>query len=334
MASPTDRGRSVLAVAAALALAAASTPSPAQEVPIQGPMNVLVSIPAQGGACGMSAQVSVPADAPADLRVAGWISDRDGGWFQTAQWTRLAPGVRRLTFSFAREADLVAMPSGARWDPEAQARMTRCGLCFSTADLNRAHVQVDALAIAPIPAAAVDPAARGALVDLACEPTALACGSRWQCLVRPTPFPCNPYDPAEFALDAEITAQDGSRWAIPGFCIAPMRERDRGDHVVLTRDGASAFAVRFRPRRPGRYQVRLIARWRGQPPLVAEATTLEVRGAPAGRLRAHRRQRRALLRHRRGLHLADRHQPALALRPAQQGRAQHHPHPRSRRAGV
>ncbi len=280
MASPTDRARSWLSLAPlAIAAAILGAPAPAQELTVQGPLNAMVAIPAPGGACAVGAAVTVPADAPADLAVAGWASDRDGGWFQSARWIALGPGEHRLSFSFARDADLQAMPGGARWDAEAQARVARCGLCFSTASLNRAHLRVDALTITPVPVIPDGPPL-GALVDLAADATTLACGERWQCTVRPEPFPENPYDPGEFSLDAEILSGDGARWEIPGFCLEPMRERDRGDRLALERDGESAFAVRFRPSRPGRYQVRLLASWRGAPPRTVQLLDLEVHGPP------------------------------------------------------
>nr|MBA3936821.1 hypothetical protein [Planctomycetota bacterium] len=98
--------------------------------------------------------------------------------------------------------------------------------------------------------------------------------------VLPEPFPANPYDPAEFALDAVLTAPDGSEQRVPGFAREPILLRDRGDREDAVPDGPTAFAVRFRARTPGTWQVRLEARWGAGRTVTSRLPDLTVAGAP------------------------------------------------------
>ena len=84
-------------------------------------------------------------------------------------------------------------------------------------------------------------------------------GMRWTVELAAQPFPENPYDARQFALDALITTPEGTALKIPGFYYEPRQSADRGDQESMIRSGPGRFAVRFRPAKPGRYVVRLEA---------------------------------------------------------------------------
>src|SRR5690606_2858244 len=89
---------------------------------------------------------------------------------------------------------------------------------------------------------------------------AVACGERWSASMVPEPFPANPFDPAEFRLDAVISGPDGER-RLAAFFTEDVDLSDRGDTEAATIGGRPRFDLRFRPREPGRYRIRLEAAW-------------------------------------------------------------------------
>jgi hypothetical protein len=97
---------------------------------------------------------------------------------------------------------------------------------------------------------------------------------------RPDPLPDNPFDPLPFTLDALITEPDGTVRRVPGFWSEPMSRSDHGDREEIVRTGPGTFAVRYRPRVPGRHRVRLEATWHNRTPVCSDDLTLEVTGRP------------------------------------------------------
>ncbi len=245
----------------------APAPLHGQELALQAPLTTMVraagAIPT--GDLVIAATVTVPVDAPGDLGVGAFVADRHGQWFQRCGAGVLAPGRHRLRFALDAASSLLSEPDRAAWTASAATRTAQAGLFFWSASGSRAVLAVEGLEVT---AAASGPLANGrvrtVLTDLTMDGFDARAqiargttGERWSLNVMPAPFPTNPYDPAEFALDAVFTAPDGKELRVPGFAHQPLRLSDRGDREDARCDGACRFAVRFRPRLPGRYHVRL-----------------------------------------------------------------------------
>ncbi|MBA2480309.1 MAG: hypothetical protein H0V44_06585 [Planctomycetes bacterium] len=240
--------------------------APAADVVLRAPLTTVVPITGtvSEGDKDIVASVTIPPDAPSDLGVAAWVTDRHGRWYQTARPGTLTPGAHELRFSLA-EGDAVQPQNHAgHWNPAESAKTVRGGILFWSASGSRAGIKVEGLrAIRAIPKESTAPR----LCDLRLDtPRAdggidAATGSRWSLSARPQPFPKNPYDRGEFSLDLVVSTPDGHEQRIPGFFIQPMRGSDRGDREELLPDGAAAFSVRYRPRTPGIHRLRLEGRW-------------------------------------------------------------------------
>jgi hypothetical protein len=275
---------------ACLALLAAVGPcaSPAAErdvpvasevaVPLQAPLTTVVAVrqPLDGHEQVISARVLVPDDAPADLGVGAFVADRHGRWFQRLRPGVLGRGMQTLEFRVGGDDDLLSEPCRLDWSPSTASTAHQGGLFFWSASGSRARLRIFDLGVRP--AAATAPAPRaGALRDLELdrlspggEAAQVAAGTRWTLRLRPEPFPANPFDPDQFALDAVITTPDGGEERVPGFYVQDMGSSDRGDREQLTPEGEGRFAVRYRPRQPGRHHLRLEASWgKGKPLSVA-----------------------------------------------------------------
>lgn len=244
----------------------------AAEVRLQAPLTTLVrcagSVP--GGELEVSATVTVPAGAPADLGIGAFVGDRHGSWFQRLLPEPLAPGRWRLRFRFGPDTPPLAEPDRGQWTAADGALAAQAGLLFWSASAGQVTVTVDDL-LATAAAGVAAPVAGVAAprlrdleldgVDPLTGSARAVTGQRWSLRVRPDPCPANPYDAEQFALDALLTAPDGSELRVPGFARQPMRLYDRGDREEAAPDGPLAYEVRFRPRTPGTYRLRLEARW-------------------------------------------------------------------------
>jgi hypothetical protein len=253
-------------------------------IALAAPLVTRVRIPLTAGATRLHATVVVGDDVPADLGVAAWISDRHGRWYQTAPQGPLAPGVHRLSWPIGADARLQPVGHGARWSAAEAAKAATGGLVLWSARRSPARVVVADLA-----ADGTDPRLGGQprLGDLSpggWDPAIRAClgatGERWEVAVRPLPFPANPFDDGEFALDAVITGPDGAERRIPGFFAQDMERRDRGDKEEVLPVPGGSFRVRFRPSAPGDYRVRLDGRWAGGGTVSVALPALRVGGAP------------------------------------------------------
>ncbi|HYE04709.1 MAG TPA: hypothetical protein VEL07_04230 [Planctomycetota bacterium] len=265
IAVPASRLLQALAIIALLAAATAGIA--AREVELRAPLTTIVRaeapVPDGDGDLVVVADIVVPADAPRDLGVGAFVADQHGRWYQTARPGRIAPG--RATLRLALTAGARGEPHRGAYDAGAQARMASGGLFLWSASPSRALLRIERLVIERTAAAA---AAAHRLEDLRCDgldADGIArgqTGSRWSLTVAASPLPENPYDPERFRLDAVVGEPDGRERRIPGFWHQPMRGVDRGDREQVVPDGAGRYTVRFRPRLPGRHQVRLEATWR------------------------------------------------------------------------
>jgi hypothetical protein len=248
----------------------------AVDVSLQAPLTtkVVCPEPLTGGDYEISAVVEVPAHGPSDLGVGAFVSE-GRGWFQRVAPKPLGPGTHEVRFAMSALDPLKSEPYCASWNPSAAAVMQAGGLFFWAANADRTVLKVSKLTARAI--SSVN-SRRCRLLD-SVWPAAGMTGERCEWSVMPDPFPANPYDPTEFALDAEIICPDGSVQPVPGFYFQPMRLKDRGDCETATPDGFGSFVVRYRPRQPGKYQVKLTAAWGSRrvdvtlPPLTVSGET-------------------------------------------------------------
>ncbi|GDY11607.1 hypothetical protein LBMAG53_04850 [Planctomycetota bacterium] len=233
------------------------------------------------------ATVTVPAGAPADLGVGAWLRDQHGQWFQRCRPGILTVGTTNLRIAVGPDDPVLGEGHRAGWGPASAATMAEAGLFFWSASASSATIQVGDLHLtAPaveLASAIVTPHQR--LLDL--DPDGAGStdlrgrtGVRWEVRCRPDPAPANPYDDSEFALDAEISEPDGTVRRIPGFFHQPMTLADRGDAESAVPNGSGRFAIRFRPAKPGRHAVTLVARWANGTPQRLVLPSLAVSGPP------------------------------------------------------
>ncbi len=196
------------------------------------------------------------------------------------------PGHHVLEFDLGGDAALLGEPAPTAWTPADAALAAQAGLYLWSAGGSRCAVRISGLAVSAAPPAKA-PARSGRLTGLELGQYAAGTnsahartGERWSLSVLPEPFPANPYDPAEFALDAVFTAPDGKEQRVPGFAREPILLRDRGDREDAVPDGPTAFAVRFRARAPGTWHVRLEARWGSGRTVTSRLPDLDVAGEP------------------------------------------------------
>jgi hypothetical protein len=233
----------------------------ASEVTLAAPLTTLVPLPSDlpaltpGAGRRLSATITVPPDAPADIGVGGYLRDRDGTWWQCLQPEPLRPGRNRVSLAL-RDGAQVSGPA-AGWNPAVAATTFRGGLFLWSASASRCQVQVDGLTVAELAASDAAPA----LTDLHTDGPAVASGERWALHLRPQPFPSQPYDAKQFNLTLVVSRPDGREERITGFYDQPMRAHDRGDREEVVPQGQAGFTVRYRPRMPGTHHLRLEAAW-------------------------------------------------------------------------
>lgn len=252
--------------------------APAADVRLETPLitKVLCEKRLDGKDYEFSAVVTVPDDAPGDIGVGAFVTEGHRGWFQRTAQKPLRPGLNDVRFTMTGLDVLKSEPFVEDWNP-LQAMYMRCGgLFFWTSSGKRVRLKVDRLAARPI---TPDQPRAYRLLDAAWGPSAET-GKRWSLSVRPDPFPTNPYDAAQFTIDAQIILPDGSAQMIPGFYQEPMQAADRGDAEIVTPAGLGSFSVRFRPRLPGVHRITLRAQWGKNRSASATLPPLDVAGAP------------------------------------------------------
>ncbi len=237
----------------------------ALEVELVSPLVTVTSIAGEvpGGDKTVRARVIVPDDAPADLGVGAFVTDHHGRWYQRLAAGTLAHGSQMVAIRLGAADSVQGEEHGGGWNSAESAKSARAGLFFWSASASRARLRVmdlraDAAGTPEKPGERLLELEVGGFAN---GVATVATGERWTVSVLPQPFPANPYDRDEFSLDAVITLPDGHENRIPGFAIQPMRGADRGDRETVSPAGPARFAIRFRPRQPGAYAVRLEARW-------------------------------------------------------------------------
>jgi hypothetical protein len=70
----------------------------------------------------------------------------------------------------------------------------------------------------------------------------------------------NPFDPDDFALDAQVTLPDGRKWQVPGFFYRPFERKQAENRETLSPSGDPGWRVRFAPPLPGEYSTVVILR--------------------------------------------------------------------------
>jgi hypothetical protein len=253
-----------------------------QDVPLRAPLTTVVrvagAIPA--GPLVLRARVQVPADAPADLGIGGWVADRHGRWFQRVLPGTLHPGVTEITVRMSPDEPVVGLGQQGRWDALAAAQTTKAGLFLWSAATSTAVITIADLVAEAIDPTVSAPTLTGVeLPGLSNGAIQLISGERWELAMTPEPFPLNPFDPTLFSLDAVFTHADGRSMRIPGFAAEPMRLRDRGDREVATATGPMRMCVRWRPPYAGSWSGRLEARWNAGEPVVLDLPPIEVSGS-------------------------------------------------------
>ncbi|MFA4943736.1 MAG: DUF5060 domain-containing protein [Lentisphaeria bacterium] len=227
-----------------------------------GTFGVMGRLPAAGILAGpAAAALFLPADAPADLRVAWVMKDKDGLWFQAAasappergRWTRvefdLAPGGGQVQQG----------GHGAVWNDYYARHMLEVGVTFFSAAAWHGEIGVESLVAAAPPAAPAGPL--------------LLHGFEWK---TPAPFLThrplelafelagftgNPFDPDEVTVDAEITGPDGQSFRRPAFFSQDYeRRQDAAQREVLSPRGRAGWRLRFTPLQAGAYHWRLLVR--------------------------------------------------------------------------
>jgi len=238
-----------------------ATPSVPRSVVLQSPLTTVLRLdqPLITPTRAVRAIITVPADAPTDLGVGVFVVDQHGRWFQGLRPGVLLAGTHAIELPIAGPGSLLAMSDRGLWTPATASHVTGMGLFFWSAQTSRATLTVREATLEPLTPASD---AGHHLTSLRVDGAATT-GQRWSVALRPQPFPTNPFDPAEFRLDAVITLPDGKEQRVPGFLDQPMINRDRGDRETVLPTGADAFTVRFRPRQPGTHAIRLEARWGG-----------------------------------------------------------------------
>jgi hypothetical protein len=243
-------------------------PCQALEITLRAPLTTVVPAPAPlpGQPVALRAVVTVPADAPPDLGIGAYSCDAHGRWYQTCSPVALTPGRHVLQFDLGPSAALVSEPLRVEWSRPAASRAARVGVFLWSASASRSAIGIELEAAAGERSPAAGAAQR--LDDIRIDglrgqtPLAqVAAGQRWSLSLRPYPQPENPDDPAQFTLDGVFTGPGGEEYHVPGFSFQAMTVRDLGDRDEALPRGDLRMVLRFRPRLPGRYTVRVVARW-------------------------------------------------------------------------
>jgi len=244
----------------------------ATEVVVRGPLTTVLPMAFPRGATGIEVRISVPAEAPRDLGYGVFVADHAGTWWQRPLASGLSPGVhvQRVDLSEA----LAAEPPPASWAALRQPQ--RAGVYLWSSATRAVTVRVEV----GFPAAALRTLSP-VLTDLRPGRPRLAVGELYELQVRPEPLPIDPYDDGQFTLRLRIQEPDGSERVVSGFLREVMTPFDRGDREDMRPRAPLCYAVRFRPRLPGRHRLSLEAAWPDGRRAAAELPAVQATGAPA-----------------------------------------------------
>ena len=206
-----------------------------------------------------SVAVWLPVRAPADTKVALFLTDKDGLWFQSWADSDLRPGEwRTATFDLSPSSARVE-PCGheAAWNDYFAARVARVGVQLFSAEAWEGVVRLGPLRFTtgegrPPPLrilrlrALTDEPRSFEMFELAFDIE----GS----------FP-NPFDPDAIQIDAAIAAPEGREVLVPAFYYQPYRRRLGADEVEeVVPSGRASWRVRYTPMASGRHTWRLLIR--------------------------------------------------------------------------
>lgn len=242
------------------------------------------NLPAQSMA--IQAQVFVPDDAPTDLGVGACIKDDDGNWFQLAHPLTLSPGHHHLHFTLDNTANWVSEPNGTRWNAYQSFLGHEYGLFFWSTAQSRSQITIESLRVIshmPQPNTQKNAMilAENTLRDISLGAQNIVCGQRWSLQFTPDIFPDNPYDEQQFLSDLVITDEAQNTFRFPAFFRQPGTFIDRGEHEIMRAEGHVFFEARFRPKKPGRYQAQLHARWGNNANKIIPLPDIIVSGEPS-----------------------------------------------------
>ncbi len=209
----------------------------------------------------VSCSVLIPEDAPDDIGIGLVVADATGRWYQIPHVGRLASGRHDLVFSLQAESALLSEPDKVAWSTHALARSSQCGLFLWSSESSQATIRLLSFVVQNKQLLSKVPQVLTDLEMDGYDTTTASCrwhtGQRWEVHVRPSLLPNNPYDPNEFALDAQIRTPQGETIRVPGFYKQPMELCDRGDTETAHPTGVGAFCVRYRPPVAGTYHITL-----------------------------------------------------------------------------
>lgn len=250
-----------------LLLSGFATTTAATTLTVRGPLTSIWDLQRDGGQAvagpiaGLRVRLQIPADAPADLGIGAWCSDRHGRWFQSLHERSLAAGEHEITFPFAVDT-LSSEPWPDAWRPDLGERIHRSGLLFWTTSDRACRIRLEQVVPLPRPPSggASQPPRLTDLVGPALNSNGHWQGQtgqrlEWRC--RPERWPADPYDNERFQLNLLVGRPDGVTERIAAFLQVPMHLVDRGDDVQDLPDGPPRYVVRYRPRWPGAYELAL-----------------------------------------------------------------------------
>jgi hypothetical protein len=247
------------------------------EARLASPLSTIVALAESApDSCELTAELTVPADAPAGLGVGAWRADREGRWFQHAQPIALAPGTQTVRFRLTPDDPLVGEGHRAAWSADAAATAGRIGLVLYAEGASQATIRISSHITACHGLSAGEPLLRNLHLPEGTAPT----GKRWELAVTPQPYPGNPYDPAEFTLELTVVDPTGKVTTFAGFHDEPVVSSDRGDREIFTATAAPSFRVRFRPRMAGVHRLRLTAHWADRPAVTLDLPDVTATGEP------------------------------------------------------
>ncbi|MFW5846438.1 MAG: hypothetical protein ACOCXJ_09450, partial [Planctomycetota bacterium] len=238
-------------------------PATAQELALRSPLSTPWRLAVSGlpDAGSLRARVRVPDGAPADLGIGAFACDREGRWMQYLRPGTLGPGTHALSIPLADGSAWHDLQARRDWSPLRRNLVREVGFFLWSGSDSRVAVHLSDIRVeadAPRPAVvprihAVD--LQGYEQDAAAAQTET--GAIWRVYFRLDPWPRNPFDPDQCAVDLVVVRPDGSSMHLPTFYREPHVLRDGGDREIAIPAGPGHMQARFTPTQPGLHALRL-----------------------------------------------------------------------------